>query len=446
MPIVKILEIAAKITTVFGFSAFAWALYLWAVTRNKDKSLRQIVAGDDIVNQEAVIKVLKQFGSDDKRLAALESLLSHDRDRAASILEKVKSNVDLGALSAGRENQWTRRIVYLGIVLLVLAVVLAAISRSGVSSGPEPGRQTSPTPTSELNRSGPREPLPDDVSAVSVENENSIRFTLSDSFIERYALRATIAPKMLIDEVGRIHRPEDDGDLHFAGRTEQVLLPVVGEIMNAKTVPDAVANVNAAKGGKDAIQIAGAWRLWPERSGHEQQEQGADVPQLTSTNPEHIFEVHPVTRVGPISVLETLKPIQGFEGKNAQNAFARYEQMPCSLSHDPVLRRTRIKTRLTGYNYVDFVLELTAKPVDLEDGKSVVATIRDKEGGEIATGKQMIFVHGSEPEQRLSSAKIGDRISVIGMPRLSLARVEANVKSGSSSCAQSYEMVIVGVY
>src|SRR5262249_11405646 len=131
---------------------------------------------------------------------------------------------------------------------------------------------------------GPRQPK------VSAQAGKDIFITLKNDFIEKYKLRATIETKFTVDAVGKIHPPKEDGDLHFAGRADEVKLAMVAEIMNAKDEKDAVAAVKKAE-GKEPIKVAGAWRIWCEHAGGGSHTQGKELKKFTTSNPDHVFEI-----------------------------------------------------------------------------------------------------------------------------------------------------------
>jgi hypothetical protein len=61
-----------------------------------------------------------------------------------------------------------------------------------------------------------------------------IEIVLQNDFIEHYKDRATIDVNYVVDRAHEHPNPgAKDGDLHVAGRAEEVKLPIVAEIMNA---------------------------------------------------------------------------------------------------------------------------------------------------------------------------------------------------------------------
>lgn len=151
-----------------------------------------------------------------------------------------------------------------------------------------------------------------------------ITIVLQNGFIEEYKDRVTIQTEYVIDKAHKKpNSPKLDGDLHVAGRADEVKLPIVAEIMNAASDAAAVKIVHDAEGTTRKVKLSGAWRLWCEHGGNSEQIQGAHLDPFETTNPPHVFEIHPITKLNNHDVMPTLKPILGFKTKDAHDAFTK---------------------------------------------------------------------------------------------------------------------------
>ena len=104
-----------------------------------------------------------------------------------------------------------------------------------------------------------------------------IKITLNDSFIEEYKDRATTEGCFLVDKAHqRPSSPSKDGDMHVADRMDTVQLPMVAEIMNAKSEKAAVDLIHGSEGTGDCIQIVGVWRIWCEHGGNKEHIAGSN--------------------------------------------------------------------------------------------------------------------------------------------------------------------------
>ena len=277
------------------------------------------------------------------------------------------------------------------------------------------------------------------------------QITLKNSFIEKYKHRATIDAAFTVDAVLRnVHPPKTDGDLHVAGRAPEIGLATVSEIMNAAEQTDAVDRMHRVEGTFAPIMVSGAWRIWCEHGGQAEHIQGAPLLAAADSNPDHVFEIHPITRLAEASLLDTLKPIEGYTAKSAEQAFPFYEHVRCRLLiHDDA---TTIDTEMAGFNYVEFKMQLlTSEQFPVQDGTMAFASVLDEDGEILVRKRRMVFIKGSAPELKLKTLKKGDTMHVLGIPRISLALVSwrlANARKKPETLTWNlpYEMIIVGVY
>jgi hypothetical protein len=258
--------------------------------------------------------------------------------------------------------------------------------------------------------------------------QGNIQITLNRDFIDTYKDRVTItADDFVIDIAHKKPNPgSKDGDMHVAGRAESIGLPIVAEIMNAKDQKKAMDRVHDLEGGGKAVQAVGAWRLWCEHAFSSKQVQGAPLKQpFTTTNPPHVFEIHPLTRLDGMDLRSSFKPIPGFKPKDAHDAFVTYENIRCEIR--PGKDAHTIVTSMAGYNYVEFILELNESPFKLDDGYSVLCKVRDLEGELLVHNRRMLFVDGTEPADKVKGLQKGNRMQVLGLPRIDLALVDWRV-------------------
>lgn len=278
-----------------------------------------------------------------------------------------------------------------------------------------------------------------------------IQLTLRNSFIEKYKNRTSVEDTCIVDHSkGKANPASKDGDMHVAVRCpKEIALPLVAEIMNAKDHQDAIDLSKATEFDGSKIVIKGAWRIWNEHAGDASFRQGSPVAKAENTNPDHVFEIHPVTEFGPIDVRASFKPIVGYKAKKAEDAFHRYENTRSKIV--PGKTTTRIVSPGLGYNYVEFQMRLNEKPFPVDDGSFAFAQVRDWDGELIHRKRRMVFVKDTPPELAVRDKKSGDCLRVLGMPRLDLALVSwrtRNAKTNPDVLTWNlpYEMIVVGTY
>ena len=300
---------------------------------------------------------------------------------------------------------------------------------------------------------------------LPVAGSAQIQITLKNSFIEKFKDRATIDATFTVDKAHKSPNPASkDGDLHVAGRAPEVGLAIVSEVMNAKDEDAAVQAIHAAEPTHKSVKLSGAWRIWCEHGGDDQQVQGAPLTKpFDTTNPPHVFEIHPITSLNGQSISESLKPIAGFVTKDAEQSFTSYENKKCQLVPNAAKKTTTIITSMAGFNYVEFRIKLLEAPKPVADGMMVFATVlklkspddaaNDDEDDDaiLVQKRRMVFVKGSAPEAAVKNLAKGAVVHVLGVPRISLTLVSFrthNTKkfTGILTWNLPYEMLVVAVY
>ena len=278
-----------------------------------------------------------------------------------------------------------------------------------------------------------------------------IAITLEKTFVEAYKNRVTIDVALTVDKAdAKPHPAVFDGDFHLAGRAPRVGLPVVAEIQNAASETEAVDRVRRAEGSDQPLKIAGAWRIWSEHVGSAAEIQGEDFKSTADTNPDHVFEIHPVTRVAEIGLLESLRPVEGYRPGRADVIFRSLEKIPCRIL--PGSATTTVVTRKKQFIDAEFLLEVGKERHQVvRDGRFVTGAVLDLKGVLLAPKVRMVFVRGSPPEKIVRSVPAGGRLHVFGLPRIDLAQIASRAaRSGDQPELLTrnlpYEIVIVGVY
>ncbi len=278
--------------------------------------------------------------------------------------------------------------------------------------------------------------------------------TLSKSFVEKYKNAATITVNLQVDEAlkkpHRIKSGGDDGDIHMAGRDDEIRLPLVVEMINAAGQASALADLKTVTGG-NPVPVSGVWRIWFEHLGREPQTQGDPVPAPIDSNPAHVFEIHPVTSFDGNDVAPSFQPIPNYTAYDAGKAFSFYENIPATIQATDTA--ISIASGSARYNYVEFVMERVGdvKPGD-GNGIFVLADVYGNDDGEEkvnSSPRRMVFVDGTPPAGKVKALGKGERLHVLGIPRVNLAEVsEIAAQSGGDvfSGTLPYEIIVVGVF
>lgn len=279
------------------------------------------------------------------------------------------------------------------------------------------------------------------------------QITLTNQFIERYKNRAVITAncEILGDAV---HDAAEDGDVHLPVIVEDLGLNCVAEIMNIKDEHAALQEARNAESSHEPINIVGAWRLWCEHPGKTPHIQFDQAPHGGKpTNPDHVCEIHPVSQIGNTKVLNSFKPIQGYiKVKEAKKAFDGYENLSCQIVPDFQNQTTTILTPEVGLNYVEFWLTIEdTTQFETIGGRMVRCSVQDKDGATVIGNRRMVFVKGTPPELAVKALHQGDKMHVLGIPRIDLAIVSwrthnATTNPDAFTWNLPYEIIIAGKY
>jgi len=125
---ITIIQIASSVRSMIALCAMLGRLYLSVMSRKSAISLREIVDRKQIIASDRLVEVLKTFRSDAQRLEALKAILLNDENKSKRIVEKVTANLDIGALTLKQQENWIRALKWIGLVLLVLAIIGGASS------------------------------------------------------------------------------------------------------------------------------------------------------------------------------------------------------------------------------------------------------------------------------------------------------------------------------
>lgn len=278
-----------------------------------------------------------------------------------------------------------------------------------------------------------------------------VKIEFRRSFLEAYKNRVTIATSFTVDAAASSPNPSAfDGDLHFAGRAPEIGLRLVAEIKNAAENEGAIALARSAASTGRPLQLTGAWRFWPEHSLGASEQQGRPIPQLESPYPDHVFEIHPVTRIGSFDLVPSLHVLDGYKPGSAKRTLESYQDARCRLTVTPTTVTFETPTWL--YNDVHFVMEITGdSQLVVSDGRFLTASARDSDGTLLVEGLRMVFVGGSSAERAVRSLARGARLHIWGLPRLNFAELSRRIRESGSNPAllegsMPYEIVVLGIY
>ena len=206
------------------------------------------------------------------------------------------------------------------------------------------------------------------------------------------------------------------------------------------------------KNGKSTT-VTGVWRVWFEHppGAGESQVQFEKDEKAKNTNPDHSFEIHPVTSFGTgqgrQDLLASFHDVKDFPGKDAADAFKTYERQQITIKATKTA--VTLDSQKVGYNYVRFKMKLLGSPKKLDDGSAVVAdvfTLKGSDEDALASKIRMVFVENTPPWTLVKGKGDGDEFEALGIPRVDLGKIYSLAsKAGPVAVKRKlpYEIVVV---
>ena len=278
--------------------------------------------------------------------------------------------------------------------------------------------------------------------------------SLKQKFVDTYKDRATITAQMTIRHAHKqpnsVGSGADDGDLHFSGVSDDIGLPFVAEIVNARQSGEKAAIKVVHDNEKNgSVKVSGAWRLWFEHPAQKQVQGGNNSFSPDTTNPDHSFEIHPISQLNDkVDVTGAFVPVVNYTAYSATKAFPYFDSI--ALTAKASSSGITLETPKAKFNYVEFWIELTQEPKRVSDGYIALAAVQDRDGTEVSEGeRRMIFVDGTPAAKVVSKLSTSDRLHVMGIPRINLNALEFLAQEHGKAQFKAklpYEMIIVGVF
>jgi hypothetical protein len=276
--------------------------------------------------------------------------------------------------------------------------------------------------------------------------DDEVAIELDRGLIERLKNQATMTIDLPIDAAAREPNGERfDGDFHLSGRSKEVGLPVLVEIMNAAEEREATNLVHRVEHSGRPVKISGAWRVWPEHAGRGTKAEFDALEPLESAYAHHVFEIHPVTKIGGVELKNSFVPVAGYRPGAARRSFQIWSQATATLHLAP--RSITLVTKNGLYNDVHFLLEVLGEPpLVVPDGRILMAAARELDGPVVMERLRAVFVKDTPPERLARRLSRGDRVHVWGLPRVDYAEISRRAKESILTGALPIEIVVIAVY
>ncbi|MCW3098560.1 MAG: hypothetical protein JWL77_4178 [Chthonomonadaceae bacterium] len=306
------------------------------------------------------------------------------------------------------------------------------------------------------------------LSLLSVQGKADTTITLRNSFVEKYHERVSMdVTYLLVAGQTNPHDPSNDGEVHMSGTATDatdntnVGFAIVAEIWRAQKYGGRAGLLQwiADQANRNPVPMRGVWRIWAEHGAGTFRQGDPQIPSTWSpiTNPNHVFELHPLLGVTlgtqSFSFLNDMTFLAGFDALNdaarTRGAFGYFERMICTVTPGP--QTTTIAGSNHKFNFVQFKARLREAPTPNPsgDGIMVLADIVDQNGqGETATtplasNVRLVFPAGTTAAATIQTLSVGASLKLVGFPRMNLTTVRTVIQSGHRFQGKfPYEIVV----
>ncbi len=253
--------------------------------------------------------------------------------------------------------------------------------------------------------------------------------SMRESILLQQRDRATIQFSATIGPIGTVHSISADCDIHVPIITQVLFLAVLGEIKNACSMGPTKAQLVAL--GPGPMTVRGAFRIWFE--GHDSgipfREEDMSIPDAyENSGPPHLVEVHPITRLGNLDLLDRVRFVE-------KNGVTFAWKTGDSFRRAATRQMTIAKQTVGGHTYVQMVcscpalanhyeldVEIVYAPHPTDNGDGVVASGRvfHEDGSVILSRVRFFAIAGTSAAGVLETVDPGDRLILHALARVSL--------------------------
>jgi len=234
--------------------------------------------------------------------------------------------------------------------------------------------------------------------------------------------------------------------LILAGRNDFIGLPLIAKVFNVKADSKAIDIVSNNKG--NIIRLNGVWRLWCDYLENDNIIQGANNEVIKDYNSKHVFELAPVLRINKENLNGFDEKINAHRLVDAETAIGKYSSAKCRIViNDSIVT---LITQGLVYDYADFTMQLNSSPEIKDDGMIIFCDVFGDNDNLLFKNLKMVFIKNSEPEKTVRKLSKGDRLKVLGIPRIDLNEIDSRIKISETDKQVldgnlPFEMIILSV-
>ena len=284
---------------------------------------------------------------------------------------------------------------------------------------------------------------------------------LRESLLQAYRGKILVTVQATIDQLGKKAHPlAEDCDLHVPLRSDAIRLPLLGELKNACSMRPANSTDRywsqriEAEVGAEPLEVQGVFRIWPEHPPEEGERQCEcdPLPDYPHSNPDHMVELHPVTRIGPLDFSEHVREIrkgnQRYRGSQTSRLKAALGGKTITIEREEENgeRYIVIQGPKTGYNHWTLNAIVRSPPRPVADGHSFSVDVVYRRRI-VKADLPVVTVRGTKADRWVKDQHpaVGQEVTLFGIVRLEVDAILDAVGDEPKVISMPYELVILDI-
>ncbi len=259
------------------------------------------------------------------------------------------------------------------------------------------------------------------------------------------------------EHIGEKARPiEKDCNLHVPLRSKDIRVAILGGIKNACSQPERTpANYWSRKLKPlegQVLEAEGVLRVWLEHppQGGKRQCECDPLPRYTSSTPDHMVQLHPLTRLGGISFLEMTR---GVQKRDIPFIGHRGGKLPSTLNRRKIsIRRVdkegepyiAVKGSRTGFSHWTLLAVVMSVAEKRKDGHVFDVAVVHRDGF-MERNLRALTIMGTTADKSAGSLEVNDEVVLFGIMRLNLDVIERKAGPKWKSIPMPYELIVLDI-
>ena len=280
---------------------------------------------------------------------------------------------------------------------------------------------------------------------------------LRETLVKKHAKDILVTIQAIPGHIGkRAHSIKRDCNLHVPLRSEDIKVAILGKIKNACSHPEGITATHWSNKLKplegQSVKVKGVLRVWLEHppKGGKRQCECDTLPRYTNSNPNHMVELHPLTRLGSISFLKMTRSIQKgdtpYVGYRGGRLALTLNKMKIAIRRIEKANKAfiAIKGPKSSYNHWTVLAVVTGIAERRRDGHAFDVAVVHRDGL-IERQLRALTIKGTPADEGVETLEVNDEVVLFGIVRLDLAEIEREAGAAWKTIPMPYELIVLDI-